>query len=207
MAHLRSDRPPLSRHGRVLPAGSSRVRRYSDPSSPARRRCREFDAGSLVLDLGSGPGRSHRLCPPRRHVTAIESRAAHLAALASARGGGGVPRRDDRGQLLRSPAWPGAPSLVTLGGPSDWLSRADAAALDPIIVRGGALAPVRRQADCDPRGEWPALLGRWARSSPARPQSGARGSRPRRPPSGVAPLRVRVPRAARRDRGAPTERG
>ena len=81
------------------------------------------------------------------------------------------------------------------------------AALDPIIVRGGALALF---GDATPGGEWPALLGRLGEEfAPAKAAERRARKQTEEPPEVVLlrPLCVRVPRAARRDRGAPPARG
>jgi SAM-dependent methyltransferase len=135
---------------------------YPDPLiAYVAERCR-VERGSLVLDLGSGPGPlAIAFARLGAHVTAIDPEPRMLAALRERAAAAGVTVATIEGSSYDLPRGLGPFRLVTLGRAFHWMDRETTlAALDPIIVRGGALALFGDRRIATPGGDWPALLGR-----------------------------------------------
>jgi SAM-dependent methyltransferase len=115
-----------------------------------------------VLDLGCGPGPlALAFARLGARVTAVDPEPTMLAALREAAAAAGVGVTTLEGSSYDLPRAGGPFRLVTLGRAFHWMDRdATLAALDGMILPGGALALFGDRRIATPGADWPALLER-----------------------------------------------
>jgi SAM-dependent methyltransferase len=130
-----------------------------------------------VLDLGTGPGfLAIDYAPLAGHVVAVDPSEDMLAAARQNASRAGVEVQFLRGSSFALPAELGRFKLVTMGRSFHWMDREQTlAALDPLIVKRGAIALFGERYPELPDNAWypafRALLDSYAEHDPAQPRT------------------------------------